>query len=157
MSPGQILFRSHSSAETKKIGNSIGRLLKAGDVVTLRGELGAGKTTLVKGMGRGLGIGEKEVASPTYVLIHEYAGREKIFHIDWYRLETVEDADELFAEECFSSKAVTLVEWPERGKKILPKERFEIELSHEGANSRLIRIVPKGKRYQELLRELKNK
>ena len=153
-----IKFLSNSSTETKKIGTRLGRLLKAGDVVALRGELGSGKTTLAKGIARGLGIdGEKEVASPTFVLIHEYEGREKIFHIDWYRLKAVEQADRLFAEECFSSEAVTLVEWAERGKKILPKGRLEIRLSHKGPDTRLIEVASKGKKYGDLLKALRTR
>lgn len=138
---------SRSSAETKKIGSRIGRALRSGDVVALRGPLGSGKTTLVKGIARGLGHGsEKDVLSPTFVVIHEYTGREKIYHLDWYRLSSVRGVDRQLAEECFSSKAVTLVEWPEKGEALLPKDRIEVTLAHRGEDSRSIRIRACGAR-----------
>ncbi len=138
---------SRSPSETKRIGLRIGRRLGAGDVVALHGPLGSGKTTLVKGIARGLGHRrEKDVLSPTFVVIHEYAGREKIFHLDWYRLSSVRGVDRELAEECFSASAVTLVEWPERGRSILPKDRIEVTLGHCGGDSRSIHICGRGTR-----------
>ncbi len=132
---------SHSASETKKIGIKLGRHLKAGDVVALFGELGAGKTTLVKGIARGLGVkNEAEVASPTYVLIHEYHGRVKIYHLDWYRLNGILGIDERLIEECFDPQAVTLIEWADRAPNILPKNRIEILLKHKGGDARQILI-----------------
>ena len=143
-------IKTHSAAETKKFGKKFGGLLRAGDVVALEGELGAGKTTLVKGIAKGLGVqSERAVSSPTFVLIHEYQGREKIYHLDWYRLKSVKDADAELAEECFSSNAVALVEWPKRGKPLLPKQRIEIELSHDGGSSRKIKLRFIGKKYED--------
>lgn len=126
----------------------------AGDVVTLEGSLGSGKTTLAKGIARGLAVrSEAEVTSPTFTLIHEYEGREKIYHIDWYRLRAVRGADARLAEECFASKAVTLVEWPERGRRVLPSERIEIRLRHAGERARHIKITAKGLQYKDFLDE----
>ena len=141
-----ISLTSHSAAETKKIGRILAKFLKAGDVVTLQGGLGAGKTTLVKGIAKGLGVpSENAVSSPTFVLVHEYHGRKRIFHLDWYRLKTLSDTDADLAEECFSSDAVTLVEWPERGKEIIPAGSLRIRLSHRGLLSRLLRFsFPRG-------------
>ena len=126
-----------SSAETSRLGTKLGRLLKAGDVAALSGPLGAGKTTFVKGVVRGLGS-KDFVCSPTFTLIHEYQGREKIYHLDWYRLKKVVSADRQMAEECFQDHAVTLVEWPERGKNILPKNSIRIRIVHGGKNKRTI-------------------
>ena len=138
-----------SAAETKKVGRALGLRLKPKDVVTLRGQLGSGKTTLVKGIAKGLGVrSEKEVASPTFVLIHEYRGRFPVFHLDWYRLGRVEGPDEAFAEECFEGKGVTLVEWPERGSAILPQERIEVKILHRGPSSRNIQIRTIGDKYE---------
>ena len=126
-----------SAAQTTRLGVKLGRALKCGDILALSGELGAGKTTLVKGIVRGLGA-KDGVTSPTFTLIHEYHGREKIYHLDWYRLKKVEKMDQQMAEECFSDQAVTLVEWPERGKKFLPKNLIHIQITHVSKNRRKI-------------------
>lgn len=132
---------SKSAAQTKKIGARIGRALKTGDVVALTGDLGAGKTTLVKGIAAGLGVKEKDVASPTFVLIHEYEGRKKIYHIDWYRLKEISSTDRLLAEDCFNADAITLVEWADRALDLLPKHAIRVELKHKGESERLICIA----------------
>lgn len=134
-------FQSRSAAETKKIAHALGRSLKKGDVVALSGELGAGKTTFVKGLAKALGVrSERDVVSPTFVIIHEYKGRVPVYHLDWYRLERVEGADRELAEECIYGQGVTLVEWPERGREILPKKKIEIKLSHGGGSLRRIEV-----------------
>lgn len=151
-----IRWVSRSAEETKKIGRELGKLLRAGDVVALVGELGSGKTTLVKGMAQGLEVpsGGEKVLSPSFVLVHEYQGREKLYHLDWYRLSSVRGVDAGLSEECFDSEAVTVVEWADRGKEILPPERLEIRLEHHGEESRMLRITAKGGRYEELLSHL---
>ena len=137
-----IKLRTSSAQETRKVGEKIGKGLKAGDVVALEGPLGAGKTTLVKGIAKGLGVKDKrEVVSPTFVLIHEYEARERIYHMDWYRLSKVEGQDRLLAEECFNSRGVTLVEWADRGKDILPKGCIKITLEYKGLEKRIIKIA----------------
>ena len=131
-----------SPASTKKLGRLLGRFLGPGQVLALTGELGSGKTTLVKGIAKGLGVpSEKAVSSPTFTLIHEYEGREKIYHLDWYRLSSVRGADAELAGECFSSPAVTVVEWPERGKALLPKNAWKISIEHEGPAKRHFSFV----------------
>lgn len=138
-------FKSKSAAETRSFGKKLGQFLIRGDIVSLRGDLGAGKTTLTKGIAAGLGIQKgSEVSSPTFVVVHEYQGREKIYHMDWYRLEEVAGADRELAEECFSSGAVTLIEWPERGEKILPKDRLEIRIKHLSESGRMIELSGRG-------------
>ncbi len=149
-----LKFQSHSASETKKIARDLGRRLNSGDVVALRGELGAGKTTFAKGLAKALGVrSENEVASPTFVVIHEYEGRLPLYHLDWYRLKKVEGADRNLAEECFAGGGVTLVEWPERGTKLLPKQRIEVNLLHAGANARAIEIKGIGKKYESLFKK----
>ena len=128
---------TQSALETQRLGVRLGKLLRVGDVVTISGPLGAGKTTLVKGVVRGAGS-KDSVTSPTFTLIHEYQGRQKIYHMDWYRLKKVTSVDRQMAEECFAQPAVTLVEWPERGKAILPKHSISIRISHTGKNKRKI-------------------
>ncbi len=136
-----IKFSSGSAAETQGIGEKIGECLRTGDVVALEGPLGAGKTTLIQGIAKGLGVKDKkEVVSPTFVLIHEYEARQKVYHMDWYRLPKIEGQDRLMAEECFNSDAVTLVEWADRGKDIFPEETIRIILKYDGPGKRIIEI-----------------
>ncbi len=145
-------FTLRSAKETIGFGKKVGRLLKAGDVVALKGDLGAGKTTWVKGAAKGLDVSSRsEVASPTFVVIHEYQGREMIFHLDWYRLKKIEGADRDFAEECFASKAVTFVEWPERGKPLLPAQTLWIEFTHVSPQVRKLIVRPGKKTRRELI------
>jgi len=135
-------FTTVSAEETEQIGKRIGRRLKAGDIVALEGPLGSGKTTLVKGIAKGLGVkNEEAVASPTYVLIREYEARQPIYHMDWYRLSKVEGPDRLLTEECFNSRGITVVEWAERGKNLFPKTCIWIVLKYEGLANRAIEIV----------------
>lgn len=150
---------SHSSGETRRIGRVLGRLLKGGSAVLLEGELGAGKTTLAQGIARGLEVSVKTpVTSPTFTLIHEYEGRERLFHMDWYRLSSVKGGDEEVVSECFSSKdAVCLVEWPERGRNLWPSERLEIFLKHKSPKERHLKIRGCGKPYEELVLLIKKK
>lgn len=136
-----ITLFSDSASRTKEIGVILGAYLRSGDVLALQGPLGAGKTTLAKGLARGLGVrSERNVSSPTYVLIHEYQGREKIFHLDWYRLRKVSGVDEDMALECFQSPAVTWVEWPERGKHLLPPGTWKVTIDHAGEGRRKLKI-----------------
>ena len=150
-------FKTSSPALTQALGEKIGALLKAGDVVALEGELGAGKTTLVKGIARGLGVKDKStVVSPTYVLVNEYEGREKVYHIDWYRLDAVKGLDRQMARECFDSDAVSLVEWAGRGRTLLPSERINISLRHAGPLRRIITVSAKRKRYRDFVKLLES-
>ncbi len=152
----KILLHTDSAEKTKRIGRIIGKHLLPGAVVTLQGELGAGKTTLVKGIAKGLGLAsEKIVSSPTFVLIHEYTARKKIYHIDWYRLRSVEGADEALAEECFASDSITLVEWPERGKSLIPLNAVAIRISHRGFCSRSLEIFFPTRPAPQFLKALK--
>jgi|ERR1700733_13981359 tRNA threonylcarbamoyladenosine biosynthesis protein TsaE len=115
-------FISHSPAETESLGEKFGRAAQSGFAFALSGELGAGKTQLVKGIARGLGISAR-VRSPTFTLVNEYAGgRLKLFHLDLYRLETPEQI--LFAgiEEFFQPDGVSVIEWAEKLSKVEGRE-----------------------------------
>ena len=109
-----VTFISHSPAETESLGETFGRAARRGMVVALSGELGAGKTQLVKGLARGLGITAR-VHSPTFTLVNEYAGgRLKLFHLDLYRLETHKQILAAGLEEFLQPDGVAVVEWAER-------------------------------------------
>ena len=149
---------THSPAETKRMGRSFGKYLKGGDVVALQGELGSGKTTFVKGIARGLGLpAEKKVSSPTYVLIHEYPARKKVYHLDWYRIKKVRGLDAELARECFFSDGVTLIEWPERGKDILPSGALRVGIAHGGPTRRRFFFSFPGNADPRLMKALKRK
>jgi len=134
------LFESHSEDETIELGRKIARELPNRAVVLLIGNLGAGKTTLAKGIINGLGAGEpEEVTSPTFTLIHEYAGG-RVYHVDLYRLDTLAQVATLGLEEIFERDAVVLVEWGEKFREMMPPDRIEITLNADGEQNRKIAI-----------------
>jgi tRNA threonylcarbamoyladenosine biosynthesis protein TsaE len=121
------VFRTSSEEETIELGRELAKLLPAHCVVLLIGKLGAGKTTLAKGIVSGLGAApEEEVSSPTFTLIHEYG--EKVYHVDLYRLDKAEEAASLGLDELFDREAVALVEWGERFPELMPEGRVEIRI-----------------------------
>lgn len=147
-------FKSDSASKTKRIARELGRKLKAGDVVALRGALGSGKTTFAKGLAKGLGVlRERDVSSPTFVIIHEYQARFPVYHLDWYRLRRVRGADRQLAEECFDGNGVSMIEWPQRGEELLPDERVEVRLSPAGLTTRVIAVRLVGARYKDLYKK----
>ena len=130
---------TNSEEETIALGEQLARELPSRCVVLLTGNLGAGKTTLAKGIVKGLGAtSPEEVSSPTYTLIHEYSPR--VYHIDLYRIEKLREAQALGLEEIFDRDAVVLVEWGERFPEILPPDHLQIELRHAGGDTRDIVI-----------------
>lgn len=154
-----LRLKSGSANQTKRIGREIGKHLKGGDTVLLRGELGAGKTTLVRGIARGLGIPPKElVTSPTFTILQEYEGSLKLFHFDWYRLSSVEGGDEETFLECLQMKdAVCVVEWPERGRVLCPKTALRIRLEHQSPTQRVLHVSGPKKVNQEIFLSLRRK
>ena len=131
------VFRTASEEETIALGERIARGLPRRAVVLLIGDLGAGKTTLAKGIVKGLGAGEPDdVSSPTFTLIHEYGTR--VYHIDLYRLDRAAEAAALGIEELFDKEAVVLIEWGERFPELWPAERIEIHLEQGEGDDRRI-------------------
>jgi tRNA threonylcarbamoyl adenosine modification protein YjeE len=117
-------------AELSRWGEAFGRQLEPGTVVTLSGELGAGKTTLAQAICRGYGA-TGEVTSPTFALVHEYvAPRSSVCHLDLYRLDAPRDLENLGFDEILASGAVVLIEWPERAGDWLPADRVDLRLQH---------------------------
>ncbi len=121
-------YRTASEEETVRLGERLARKLPARAVILLIGNLGAGKTTLAKGIVSGLGAASAdEVASPTFTLIHEY-GNGRVYHIDLYRMEDAREVATLGLEDVFDREAVVLVEWGERFPHLMPPERMEIRI-----------------------------
>ena len=135
------LFETHGEEETIELGRRIAAMLLKRAVVLLIGNLGAGKTTLAKGIISGLGAAEPEdVTSPTFTLIHEY-GEGRAYHIDLYRLDRPEQVATLGLDEIFDREAVVLIEWGERFPQLLPADRIEIRIEPTNEDSRRIEIT----------------
>lgn len=133
--------QTDSAAATRAWGSRLAGHLGAGSVVLLFGELGAGKTCLVKGIAAGLGLDPRRVHSPSFIMVNCYEGQPPLNHVDLYRLEEGEDFSDLGLEELFSGTGVTVVEWAERlPVQARPLPRWEIELEHAGADNRRLRL-----------------
>lgn len=134
-------FETHSAEETLAAGRELARLLPERGVVVLTGELGAGKTTLTKGIAEGRGAARAEdVSSPTFTLIHEYGDPVRVYHADLYRLDTIDQARGLGLEDLFEESALVLIEWGDRFPQLLPPDTFSIQLRRTGADSRIIEV-----------------
>lgn len=130
---------TRSPHATISLGRRLASRLKPGDVVALYGDLGAGKTILVRGICQELGVDPQDVTSPTFTILHEYTGGAMpVYHFDAYRIERVEEFFELGFEEYFFGDGVTVIEWAERVETLLPKTAVRIHLAHEGADLRRI-------------------
>jgi tRNA threonylcarbamoyladenosine biosynthesis protein TsaE len=133
---------THSSEETIAQGREIGAKLKAPVLILLSGDLGAGKTTLTKGIAAGLGAArEDDVTSPTFTLVHKYEGRTRVYHVDLYRIEDLHDFETLGLEDIFSEQAVVIVEWPDRLKLRTDWRIVRIQLEHVAEDTRKILIT----------------
>src|SRR2546425_7921808 len=154
---------THTAEETQGVGEALGvALRRMGDpaglhapaVLALAGPLGSGKTCLVQGLARGLGL-SGAVRSPTFTLIHEHRGPVPLFHVDLYRLEAAE-LESLGLEEVIDSPGVTAIEWPERAPGVLPREHLMIEFRFgPTASERCLRLIPRGGRYERLVAALR--
>ena len=133
---------THSSEETIAQGREIGAKLKAPVLILLSGDLGAGKTTLTKGIAAGLGAArEDDVTSPTFTLVHRYEGSTRVYHVDLYRIENLHDFETLGLEDIFSEQAVVIVEWPDRLKLRTDWRIVRIQLEHVAEDTRKILIT----------------
>ena len=146
---------THSPEETIRLGQEIGSRLRKGDVLILSGDLGAGKTTLTKGIAIGLGA-PGDVFSPTFTIVHEYREMMPLYHIDLYRISGENEVVDLGLEEYFASDGVCVVEWGERLGSFAPRERLDIVMSFEGDEERGIEFIPRGDRFRNLIEELKS-
>jgi tRNA threonylcarbamoyladenosine biosynthesis protein TsaE len=147
-----MLLRTTSVDETRAVGERLGALLEPGDVVLLQGELGTGKTAFTQGIGRGTGS-QDLVNSPTFVLINEYRGRVRIYHVDLYRLE---EPNEIAALDLQGSTAdgVLVVEWPERGVGLLPADSLHVAIAYGGGDERRLTLTAFGDRAARLVDSL---
>lgn len=141
----ELELASVGEEDTRAIGERLGRALQRGDVVLLSGELGTGKTCLTQGIARGLDV-SGTVNSPSFVLMNEYPGRETLFHVDLYRLEDVEELDDLGLWD-YAERGVLVIEWPERGAELLPGDGLIVELRFgDMEKQRRLKFIPRGAR-----------
>lgn len=135
----KLRYESRSPEETQRVGEALGRRLKAGDVVATIGELGAGKTCFLQGLARGLGVTET-ATSPTFVLINQYRGRLPVYHVDAYRTTSLAELLDLGLEELFYGEGVTVVEWADKLLPLLPPHAVTVRISGLGDEPREIVI-----------------
>lgn len=152
---------SHSPQQTLRIGTQLGRVLGQGSLVLLGGMIGAGKTTFAQGLARGLRV-TTEMLSPTFTLVTEHDGTDaheravRIYHIDLYRIEEAEEVLPFGFEEYLDDQsAITIIEWPERARGLLPPEYIMIELATVADTKRSITIDPHGERYRLAIETLR--
>jgi tRNA threonylcarbamoyladenosine biosynthesis protein TsaE len=128
--------------ETKELGTRLASQLPQRGVTLLIGDLGAGKTTLAKGIVEGLGVAPAdEVTSPTYTIIHEYGDPTRVYHVDLYRLDTEEEVTALGFDELLERDALILIEWGERFPRLLPEHRIEIALTPDEEDRRVVVVT----------------
>jgi len=145
-------FTTHSGADTVEVGRKLAGLLRPPQLLLLRGDLGTGKTTLVKGIAEALGAAEAdEVTSPTFTLVHEYGGHRegqpvKLYHLDVYRLESERQLETLGLDELLTPDALVLVEWGDKFKSIRKKATGEIAITSEGGDARKITVTLRDQR-----------
>lgn len=145
---------SPSPACTEAIGEELGRRLAPGDVLSLVGELGAGKTLFVRGAARGLEC--DGVSSPSFLIVQEYQGKYPVWHCDFYRLHSARELDEIGWDEYLKGQGIVLIEWGNLIPEALPVEFLEVRIDpvQESDSARCLQFLPRGNRYQMLVKEL---
>ncbi len=154
---GELDIISHSVDQTRRLGVRLGSLLRAGDIICLSGDMGAGKTVFAAGLGKGWGA-KHPITSPTFNLIHEHTrdkDNQRLFHLDCYRLESVAEAEGIGLDDVLSGRGAVIFEWPEHIEEILPKERLWIELKILEPTRRNFIFAATGQRYAELVQKFR--
>lgn len=146
-------IQSFSPDETKDLAFKLAGFLKAGDVLALFGDLGAGKTCFTQGLALGLAV-KRPVKSPTFQIIREYEGRLPLYHFDLYRLGEAEELYEIGYEDYVYGNGVTVIEWPGRAEELLPEARLEIHLKSTGQEARELELLAFGKRAEKIVKEM---
>ena len=151
-----LMFTTTSPEETFALGRLLGQSLKAGDVICLTGDLGAGKTLFTQGIAAGLDINDP-VTSPTFAIMNVYSGRQDFYHFDLYRLDHPEDLADIGFDEYVGGQGVAVIEWPDRFPEQMPREAVFLEICRsESDGERMIRLDARGERYRLLVEEMKD-
>ena len=155
-----VTIATQSFKATRDFGSQLAKFLRPGDMLAIIGELGAGKTQLVTGIAAGLGLNTEDVASPTYVLLHEYAAPDAsgmgLIHIDAYRIHSLDDLESMGWDDlpAILNRCVVAVEWADRVESELPTDYLGITMRHQGEHERMIELVGHGQ-WQTRLDEAK--
>jgi len=154
MNPATWTYTSHSEDQTAQLGAAIAAAVTPGTVIALCGNLGAGKTRLVRGVAAALDVEQRLVTSPTFVLIQEYEGHLPVFHFDTYRLGSVDEFLDLGVEEYFDAGGLCLIEWADRVTEVLPDDYLKIEIEIAGETERNFQFTATGPASQNLSAKL---
>lgn len=144
-------IKTNSEEETKQIAEKLGNKITSPIVITLEGDLGVGKTTFTKGLGKGLGV-DRIITSPTFTIVKEYEGRLPLYHIDAYRLEYSED--NLGLEEYILSEGVTVIEWAKFIKELLPENKLAVNINYLNEEKREIIFETEDMQIKEIIKQL---
>lgn len=135
-----MTFETKSAEETVELGKRIGSVLSKGSIIGFFGDLGSGKTIMIKGVAQGLGVKEL-VKSPSFVVVTEYQGRLPVYHIDLYRISKPNELPEVGFEQYLYGDGVCLIEWAERAERLLPKDVIKVQIEIIGQNQRKVTIT----------------
>lgn len=138
--PLSTIITTHSERDTLKFGSELSRLLEKGDVLCIQGEMGAGKTHLIKGIAEGMGVDQTKVNSPTFTLVNEYDGTTKLFHFDLFRIKNDRELLDIGIEEYLYGDGICLIEWPEKMETFKPESAVQITITKLNNNSRKLEI-----------------
>ncbi len=151
-----IVFTLKGVEKTLAFGERLGRRLEGGDVVGLYGQLGSGKTTLVKGIAKGAGVRDaRRVNSPSFVILKAYEGRLPLYHFDVYRLADPRGLDTVGYKDYFYGEGISVVEWADKIEDMMPRERLCVRLTVESEDTRSAQITPYGERYTRLMEKVR--
>lgn len=143
-----------NEAETIEIAKKITANLVAGNVITLEGDLGAGKTTFTKGIGQALGV-KRAITSPTFTIVKEYQGKLPLYHMDAYRLENSDE--DIGFDEYFYGEGISIIEWPSFIEDYLPSEGLHIKIEFVDEKTRKMTFLPSGEHYERIVKDLLEK
>lgn len=135
-----MIYHTHSEMETEQVGERLARILRAGDVIAMSGDLGAGKTVFIRGLARGLGVTAR-VTSPTYTVVNEYEGTLPLFHFDMYRLSGADELYDIGWDDYLKRGGVCAVEWSERASGLLPEDCIFVDITAQDEAARRIEIT----------------
>lgn len=144
-------IKTHTERETMKVAEQLALLLNPGDVITLEGELGVGKTIFAKGIARGLGV-KQAVTSPTFTIVKEYEGELPLYHMDAYRLEHSDE--DIGFDEYFYGNGISVVEWAQFIEDYLPNHTLNVHIQYVDDDTRLLTFTPIGNHYEKIIGQL---